>query len=143
VELKGLGSNLLRQSKYADAEPVLRECLAVLPRTPPIAWESAAWTESHTRSMLGAALLGQGQYAGAEPLLIQGYEGMREAARDLAHQHHSVSTVEPLTEALERLVHLYDAWGKPAEAARWRKELERRRPKAALRALVGSVAGSP
>jgi hypothetical protein len=26
--------------------------------------------------------------------------------------------------ALERLVQLYDAWGKPDEAARWRQELE-------------------
>jgi len=29
-----------------------------------------------------------------------------------------------LTEALERLVQLYDAWGKKEEAAKWRKELE-------------------
>jgi outer membrane protein assembly factor BamD (BamD/ComL family) len=29
-----------------------------------------------------------------------------------------------LTEALQRLVQLYDAWGKPDEAARWRKELD-------------------
>jgi hypothetical protein len=29
-----------------------------------------------------------------------------------------------LTEALKRLVRLYDAWGKPDEAAKWRKELE-------------------
>jgi hypothetical protein len=28
-----------------------------------------------------------------------------------------------LTEALERLVQLYDAWGKPQEAAKWRREL--------------------
>jgi hypothetical protein len=26
--------------------------------------------------------------------------------------------------ALERLVHLYDAWDKKAEATRWRKELD-------------------
>jgi hypothetical protein len=31
-----------------------------------------------------------------------------------------------VTEALERLVHLYDAWDKPAEAAKWRKELDAR-----------------
>jgi hypothetical protein len=29
-----------------------------------------------------------------------------------------------LREALERLVQLYDAWNRPADAARWRKELE-------------------
>ena len=30
-----------------------------------------------------------------------------------------------LRAALERLVQLYDAWGKPDEAAKWRKELEK------------------
>ena len=29
-----------------------------------------------------------------------------------------------LTEALERLVQLYDAWEKPDQAAEWRKRLE-------------------
>jgi hypothetical protein len=29
-----------------------------------------------------------------------------------------------LSEAAERLVQLYDAWGKPDEAARWRKLLD-------------------
>ena len=29
-----------------------------------------------------------------------------------------------LTEALERLVQLYDAWGKNDEAAKWRQEWE-------------------
>ena len=31
-----------------------------------------------------------------------------------------------LVEALERLVRFYDYWGKPEEAAKWRKELEKR-----------------
>jgi hypothetical protein len=30
-----------------------------------------------------------------------------------------------LTAALERLVQLYDAWGKPDQAARWRPEREK------------------
>jgi len=32
---------------------------------------------------------------------------------------------ERMRDALERLVQLYDAWGKPDEAAKWRKELEK------------------
>jgi hypothetical protein len=31
--------------------------------------------------------------------------------------------------AVERLVQLYNAWGKPEQAADWRKELEARQPK--------------
>ena len=30
-----------------------------------------------------------------------------------------------LSEALERLVQLYDAWGKPDQAAEWREKLKR------------------
>jgi hypothetical protein len=29
-----------------------------------------------------------------------------------------------VSEALARLIHLYEAWGKPAQAAEWRKKLE-------------------
>jgi len=53
----------------------------------------------------------QKQYAAAELLLLQGYEPPQ--AKDLR-----------LREALERLVQLYDAWGKPDKAAEWRKKLE-------------------
>jgi hypothetical protein len=39
-ELAGLGANLLHQGKYAAAEPVLRECLAVRQRHQPAAMET-------------------------------------------------------------------------------------------------------
>jgi serine/threonine protein kinase len=35
-----------------------------------------------------------------------------------------------LDAALEGLVELYDAWGRPDEAAKWRKELEKTKAKA-------------
>jgi hypothetical protein len=64
------------------------------------------------KSRLGGALL-LAQVRAAEPLLRQGYERMnqREARIPPIHQVHR-------TEALERLVQLYDAWGKPDEAAK-------------------------
>jgi hypothetical protein len=69
--------------------------------------------------MLGNALLGQKKYAEAEPLLIAGYEGMKQRE----------ATIPPegkprVTEALERVVQLYEATNKPDEAAKWRKKLE-------------------
>jgi hypothetical protein len=33
-----------------------------------------------------------------------------------------------LTEALERLVRLYEAWGKPGAAAKWRQHLQADKP---------------
>jgi hypothetical protein len=78
-----------------------------------------AWTTFNTRSMLGGALLGQKKYADAEPLLLQGYEGMKERETKIPAQGKI-----RLTEALERLVQLYEATGKKDQAAEWRKKLD-------------------
>jgi hypothetical protein len=73
----------------------------------------------HTQSLLGAALLGQQRFADAEPLLQQGYEGMEQ------HQQKIPANAKAyLTEAQERLVQLYDVWGKAEKAAEWREKLE-------------------
>jgi hypothetical protein len=71
--------------------------------------------------MLGEALAGRQKYADAEPLLLAGYDGLKE------HE----ATIPPqgkfrLTDALRRLVSLYDALGKQEEAAVWRTQLEAR-----------------
>jgi hypothetical protein len=58
--------------------------------------------------------------AEAEPLIVSGYEGMKA----------SEARIPPpgkprLTEAAERVIKLYEAWGKKDEAARWRAKLAR------------------
>ena len=112
--LAALGQSLLQQKKWTEAEPVLRECVATREKKEP-----DAWTTFDAESLLGGALLGQKRYADAEPLLLHGYEGMKERA----------AKIPPpgkirLTEAVERLVQLYDALEKEDESAKWRKELE-------------------
>jgi hypothetical protein len=109
-----LGLNLLRQKKYADAEPLLRQCLAIREKKQP-----GEWTTYNTQSLLGGALLGQKKYAEAEPLLTKGYQGMKDQEDKIPPQ----GKVR-LVEALERLVHLYEATGNRDEAARWRKSLQ-------------------
>jgi hypothetical protein len=52
-------------------------------------------------------------------LLVQGYEGLKQREPKIPPQ----GKVR-LTEALERLLQLYEVWGKKDAAARWRKELE-------------------
>jgi tetratricopeptide (TPR) repeat protein len=116
--LTGLGSNLLRQEKYAEAVPFLREGLAVLQKKQPDKWGTA-----RAEGSLGAALLGLKRYAEAEPHLLRACQRLGGWYQRLGPGHAS-STKEPLTEALERLVRLHDAQGKPQEAAKWRKELE-------------------
>lgn len=67
--------------------------------------------------------MGQKKYTEAEPILLKGYEGMKQRDAKIPKE----GKVR-LTEAVTRLVQLYDAWGKPAEAAKWRKELSQRKP---------------
>ena len=69
---------------------------------------------------LGECLEELREYAEAEPLLLSGYKGLKEhedkmSARDEAY----------LRRALQALVRLYQATGKPDQAAEWhRKEVE-------------------
>src|SRR5437764_14778634 len=92
-----LGENLLKQQQFADAEPLLRECLTIREQKQPDDWQLF-----HARSMLGGSLLGQKKHADAEPLLAAGYEGMREREARIP-----VPGRVRLVEALERLVQLY------------------------------------
>ena len=117
AELLDLGENLLRQQKCADAEPVLRECLAILQRTQP-----DAWATSFTRTSLGAALAGCRKYAEAEPLLLQGYEGLKQT-----------EFVHPLVRrwrkhAGEWLIRLYEETEQPEKARQWNEKLATKAP---------------
>jgi tetratricopeptide (TPR) repeat protein len=109
------GRVLLSEKKAAEAEGKLRESLAVLQRIRP-----DEWTTFKVKSELGEALLSQKKYAEAEPLLLSGYRGLRQRRADIPpHDRACVTT------ALERIVRLYEAWGKKDEADKWRKELEK------------------
>jgi tetratricopeptide (TPR) repeat protein len=112
--LATLATFQLAQKKYVEAEPVLRECLAIRTELAP-----DAWNRFNTQSWLGEALLGQKKYAEAEPLLTAGYEGLKQREATIP-----LESMSRLPMALERLVLLYEAWGKPDEAAKWRHELE-------------------
>jgi len=111
--LASLGQVLLLLEKGSEAEPFLRECLAIREKALP-----DDWSRRYATSLLGGALLGQGRYAEAEPLVVQGYEGMkaREAKIPAQAKPH-------LAEAAERVVRLYEAWGKPSQAAAWKDKL--------------------
>jgi tetratricopeptide (TPR) repeat protein len=108
------GSMLLSQKKPAEAELKLRECLTIRQKIQP-----DDWTTFDAKSLLGEALLDQKKYAEAEPLLLSGYEGMKQREAKIPSEDKVY-----LTRALERLVRLYEAWGKKDKAAKWRKELE-------------------
>jgi hypothetical protein len=116
-ELALAGLELLRRGQYAAAEPVLRECLKMRRKLEP-----DAWTTFNAQSMLGGSLLGQKKWAAAEPLLREGFEGMKQREKEIPSEGKA-----RLSEAVGRLVELYEQTGNDAEAARWRKELAGRK----------------
>jgi hypothetical protein len=116
--LAQLGLALLKQEKWAEAEPFLRECLALRAKTQP-----DDWTTFHTQSLLGGALLGQQKYADAEPLLLQGYEGMKQREKTIPPQGGT-----RIPEALDRLIELYTATNRPDQVTKWRAERQKYPP---------------
>ena len=117
AQLASIALALLQAKAFTEAESLLQECLAIREKTQP-----DEWTTFNTRSMLGGVLLGQKKYAEAEPLLLAGYEGMKQREAKIP----PTGKVR-LTEALERLVQVYEALEKKDEAAKWRKEQEARK----------------
>ena len=113
ADLALLGRNLLDQAKWSEAEGVLRECLAVREKAIPDSWQ-----RFNAASLLGGALSGQGRYAEAEPLVLAGYEGLkrREGRLPTVGRTH-------LPDAAERIIRLYEAWGKPDKATAWKIQL--------------------
>lgn len=107
-----LGLAYESQGKFAESEPLAREAMDFHQRKQPDDWHRF-WAES----LLGASLAGQRKYAEAEPLLIEGYQGMlaRKTQLDLWDGYH-------LDRAHQWIVQLYQAWGKPGQAAEWKKK---------------------
>ena len=62
---------------------------------------------SETRSLLGHCLARMGRFAEAEPYVVGGYEGLREVQ---GPDHRRTRL------ALERVIELYEAWGRPEKA---------------------------
>jgi tetratricopeptide (TPR) repeat protein/thiol-disulfide isomerase/thioredoxin len=111
--LARLGLSLIQRRIWAEAEPVLRECLAIREKSQP-----DEWSTFNTRSLLGSSLLGQKKFAEAEPLIVSGYEGMKAREAKIPPPG-----MPRFTEAAERVVRLYEEWGKKDKAAEWRTRL--------------------
>ena len=112
-DLAMLGAALLRQAKWPEAEPILRECLAIRAGSSPDAWNTF-----NIRSLLGGSLLGQGRSAEAELLIVSGYEGMKARADKIPPQFRNLR----LGQALDRLIALAEATNKPDDAKAWKEE---------------------
>jgi tetratricopeptide (TPR) repeat protein len=104
---------MVGEAKFTAAEPLARESLAIREKKLPEDWRTF-----NSRRLLGASLCGQTRYADAEPLLLSAYEGMKQREASIP------SAARPrLREALQSLVHLYDATHRPDQAALWKQKL--------------------
>jgi tetratricopeptide (TPR) repeat protein len=109
----GLSLLWLEQKKYKQAEPLLRDVISTCEKMRP-----DAWSRFQSQSLLGASLAGQMRYNDAESLLLSGYRGLVEREKNIpAVERNSVA------QAGERVVQLYENWGRSEKAAEWRLRL--------------------
>jgi hypothetical protein len=116
---ESLGRIRMIQKRWAEAEALLRESLNSRDAEGPYSWQM-----SLRRAELGQVLMEESKFAEAEPLLVAGYRGLVERKA-------VVPAIVSIRQAGERIVQLYDRWGKPDQAAQWRKELAAGEPASA------------
>src|SRR5262249_52899030 len=107
--LGDLGYWLTIDSRAEEAEPLLRECVAIREKVLP----TDHWQVLSARSLLGGCLAAQGKFAEAEPLLLAGCQGLTQLQG---------APVKPVAKAFDRVIELYEKWGKPEQAEAWRKK---------------------
>jgi eukaryotic-like serine/threonine-protein kinase len=104
----------LKQQKCADAEPLLREAVSTTEKTGP-----DTWNRYYLQALLGASLAGQKRFAEAEPLLVSGREGMLQRQATVP-----TDNLSRMVQAGQRIVELYESWGKLEKAAEWRQKVQ-------------------
>jgi tetratricopeptide (TPR) repeat protein len=115
IVISDLGAVRFAQRQYAEAEMLLRESLPLVDKL----WPDGGY-RFYVTDLLGASLAGQQKYAEAEPLLLQGCQGLQKYQATMPPY---LNATRRITESLEHLTQLYDAWGKPDQAAAWREKL--------------------
>ncbi len=111
VSLANLGALLRDKHDYDASEAVFHDAVAMNRK---IRGEEH-WHTANSRSHLGECLTKMGRYEEAEKELL---EAQRILNTTLGKDH------KRTIKAVERLVALYDAWGKPDKAAEYRAMLE-------------------
>jgi len=112
---QAVGTRLLEQKKFAEAEPFLRQTREIYE-----IHQAGLSPAFEAQCRLGQALVGQQQFAAAAPLLIQGVRGL--ARRQETNPTFQRQTL--LSEFAATLVQLYEAWGQPEKADLWRRRIQ-------------------
>jgi serine/threonine protein kinase/Tfp pilus assembly protein PilF len=101
----------VKMGKYDEAEKNFNEGISIRGKI----FGENHWETATARSLLGGCLTKEGKYAQAEKLLTESLEIIK---KQFGQEH-------PRTQAaLRRVVELYDAWGKPKQAAVYKAGLK-------------------
>jgi tetratricopeptide (TPR) repeat protein len=114
VTLELFGRCLIHEKKFAEAVSILREYLALKEKAQP-----DDWTTAEARSLLGEALAGQRSFQEAERLLLAGQDSLVKRREKIPVRQRDAS----LYDSVARLMRLYEAWKKPAQADNWKTRL--------------------
>jgi len=106
-----LAEVLIEERKYSAAEPLSREVSQWDEKHRPNDWQ-----RFRSKALLGASLAGQKEFAEAEPVLLAGYEGMTARQEKMDPED-----LEEIDRATRWITDMYDAWGKPDQATKWRQ----------------------
>jgi hypothetical protein len=107
---------LAQQHRWDEAEPLLQAALPLLREHIHTKDASAVLAAN----WLGAIQMARKAYPEAENLMLQDSDQLFDPANQLSPTEVRL--------AMRNIIALYDAWGKPEQAAHWRKKLETLEP---------------
>jgi eukaryotic-like serine/threonine-protein kinase len=93
----------LARKEASDAEPLLRQALEIRRH----AYPAGDWRTAAAESLLGEALTALGRYGEAEPLLADASAALKDVPGQQGREARSTR---------DRIVALYEAWGRPEKA---------------------------
>jgi hypothetical protein len=97
----------MRTNRPELAEPMFRKCVEARRVYP----GADHWQTAEAEGQWGACLAALGRFDEAETELLSSHAVLAKR-RGPAHA--------ATAESVEQIIHLYDAWGRPAEALQWR-----------------------
>jgi tetratricopeptide (TPR) repeat protein len=115
-DLAMLGRGMVAAKHFDEAEPLLREALAIRQQKLPNTWQVAS-----VRSLLGESLSARGKYEEAETHLLEGFEGLNGHRDKLPMPPNGRKNM--LSESLQRLVDHFQRTGNGEERIKWETRL--------------------
>ena len=106
-DMRSLATVLMKKGDHQAAEGYLRQGLAIQRKTFP----EKNWQIATTKLLIGSCVVGQKRYREAESLLLEAFPVIQE---NFGPNHRRTQV------AIQDIIELYEAWGKPEKAAEYR-----------------------